>query len=324
MKTRHRAAVCALLAIALGFGTRAFAADTYPARPVSILTPFAAGSVTDAAARVIAQALQEELGQSFVVENRPGAGGMLSAKAVAVAKPDGYTLLLTTNSTHSAANGLYKNVPYDPIKDFTPIARIGSFASYIGVTPDKPYQTIQALVAYAKANPGKLSYGAGNSTSQIVMEALKKRSGVDIVKVPYRSNPTAMTDLLGGQIQIMVADFNTGIPQLTAGRVHALAVLTRTRHPRLPDVPTLSETVMPGYHILAWAGMFGPAGMPPEVTKKLADAIHKALQKPELQKRLELSGTDIYWSDSKEFAEFVKTELVSWTAMIKEAGIEPE
>jgi tripartite-type tricarboxylate transporter receptor subunit TctC len=326
MTTRRQwvAAGAMLLSVSLGVCPRAFAADAYPTRTITILTPFAAGSVTDAAARVVAQALTETLGQSVVVENRPGAGGMLSASAVARAKPDGYTLLLTTNSTHSAANGLYKNVPYDPIKDFTPIARIGSFASYIGVTPDKPYQSIKDLVAYAKANPGKLSYGVGNSTTQIVMEALKKRTGVDIVKVPYRSNPMVMTDLLGGTIQIMVADFNTGIPQLKAGKVNALAVLTRDRNAALPNVPTLSETVMPGYHILAWAGMFGPAGMPPEAVKVLADATQKALENPAVRARFAASGTDLYWTGPKEFADFVKSELVNWTAMIKEAGIEPE
>jgi tripartite-type tricarboxylate transporter receptor subunit TctC len=324
LKSSHRVAARALLAVVLGFGSSAFAAETYPTRTITILTPFAAGSVTDAAARVVAQALTETLGQSVVVENRPGAGGMLSASAVARAPNDGYTLLLTTNSTHSAANGLFKNVPYDPIKDFTPIARIGSFSSYIGVTPDKPYQSMQALVAYAKANPGKLSYGVGNSTTQIVMEALKKRTGTDIVKVPYRSNPMVMTDLLGGQIQIMVADFNTGLPQLKAGKVNALAVLTRDRNPALPDVPTLSETVMPGYHILAWAGMFGPAGMPPEAVKTVAAAVHKALDNPEVRKRFAGAGTDLYWSDTAEFTAFVKSELVNWTAMIKEAGIEPE
>ena len=325
MTSRQIAAVGALLLTAVfGFGTAASAADPYPVRTVTILTPFAAGSVTDAAARLIAQTLQEALGQTFVVENRAGAGGLLAAKAVAGAKNDGYTLLLTTNSTHSAANGLFKNVPYDPIKDFTPVARIGSFASYVGVTPDKPYQSIKALVDYAKANPGKLSYGVGNSTTQIVMEALKKRTGADIVRVPYRSNPMVMTDLLGGQIQIMVADFNTGMPQLKAGKVNALAVLTRDRNPALPNVPTLSETVMPGYHILAWAGMFGPAGMPSEAVQILADAVQKALQKPEIRQRFMASGTDIYWSGPKEFDAFVKSELVSWTAMIKEAGIEPE
>jgi tripartite-type tricarboxylate transporter receptor subunit TctC len=300
------------------------AADNYPTRTVTILTPFAAGSVTDAAARLIALSLQESLGQSFVVENRAGAGGMLSASAVARAKPDGYTLLLTTNSTHSAANGLFKNVPYDPIKDFTPVARIGSFPSFIAVTPDKPYQTMQALVAYAKANPGKLSYGVGNSTSHIVGETLKKRTGADILKVSYRSNPMVMTDLLGGQIQIMIADYNTGIPQLRGGKVNALAVLTKDRNPALPNVPTLSETVMPGYDILAWAGMFGPAGMPPEAVKALAGAIEKALAKPEVRQRFAASGTDVYWSGPQDFDAFVKSELVKWTAYIKEAGIQPE
>jgi tripartite-type tricarboxylate transporter receptor subunit TctC len=325
MKPRHRVAAGALLlAAVLGLSPSASAAEAYPTRSVTILTPFAAGSVTDAAARVLAQALQEQLGQTFVVENRPGAGGILSASAVARASNDGYTLLLTTNSTHSAANGLFKNVPYDPVKDFTPIARIGSFASFVAVTPDKPYQTMQALVAYAKANPGKLSYGVGNSTSQIVGEALKKRTGTDIVRVPYRSNPAVMTDMLANQIQVMIADFNTGLPQLKAGKVKALAVLTRDRNPALPDVPTLNETVMPGYHILAWAGMFGPANMPPEAVKILAGAIEKALNTPAVQQRFASSGTDIYWSGPQDFDAFVKSELVSWTAMIKEAGIEPE
>jgi tripartite-type tricarboxylate transporter receptor subunit TctC len=320
MQARQLAAVAVLV---LGLGGAA-QAQSYPSRPVTILTPFAAGSVTDAAARLIAQTLQDSLGQTFIVENRAGAGGLLAAGAVARAKNDGYTLLLTTNSTHSVVYGLFKSVPYDPIKDFTPIARIGSFPSYIGVTPDKPYQSIQALVAFAKANPGKLSYGAGNSTSHIVGEALKKRTGSDIVRVPYRSNPAVMTDLLGGQIQIMIADFNTGIPQLKAGKVNALAVLTRDRNPALPDVPTLHETVMPGYHILAWAGMFGPAGMPPDAVKVLANAVQKALERPEVRQRFASSGTDAFWSGPAEFEAFVKSELKNWTDMIKEAGIEPE
>jgi tripartite-type tricarboxylate transporter receptor subunit TctC len=324
MRARHLAAAAASFAAVVLGSTVTAQAQSYPTRTVTILTPFAAGSVTDAAARLVAQALQETLGQPFVVENRAGAGGLLAAGAVARAKNDGYTLLLTTNSTHSVVYGLFKNVPYDPIKDFTPIARIGSFPSFFAVTPDKPYQTMQALVAYARANPGKLSYGVGNSTSHIVGEALKKRTGVDIVRVPYRSNPMVMTDLIGGQIPIMVADFNTGLPQLKAGKVKALAVLTRERNPALPDVPTLHETVMPNYHILAWAGMFGPAGMPEEATKVLANAVEKALQRPEVRARFAASGTDIYWSGPKEFDTFVKSELVSWTAMIKEAGIQPE
>src|SRR6187401_1087529 len=205
--------VRALLTLILAVSAAQASAEPYPTRTITIITPFAAGSVTDAAARLIGQSLQDTLGQSVVVENRAGAGGLPAANAVARAKPDGYTLFFTTNSTHSAANSLYKSVPYDPIKDFTPIARIGSFPSFVAVTPDKPYQTMQALVAYAKANPGKLSYGVGNSTSHIVGETLKKRTGTDIIRVPYRSNPMVMTDLLASQIQIMIAGLNTGIPQ---------------------------------------------------------------------------------------------------------------
>ena len=194
------------------------AAETYPARPVTIITPFAAGSQTDAAARLISQQLQEMLGQSFVIENKPGAGGIIAAQTVARAKPDGYTLLLTTNSTHSAI-GLFKSVPYDPVKDFAPIARIGNFPSFLAVRTDFPVQTIAEFVAHVKANPGKLSYGAGNSTGQIVGETLKKRTGIDLVRVAYRSNPTAMTDLLAGHIQMMVPDMTTGLPQVKAQKI---------------------------------------------------------------------------------------------------------
>ena len=216
------------------------------------------------------------LGQSFVIENKAGAGGLIAAQTVARAKPDGYTLLLTTNSTHSAI-GLFKSVPYDPIKDFTPIARLGNFPSFVAVRDDFPVKTMAEFVAYAKANPGKLSYGAGNSTGQIVGETLKKRTGIDVVRVAYRSNPTAMTDLLAGHIQLMVPDMTTGMPQVKAGKIRPLAVLTKERQPLLPDVPTLHETVMPEFETLAWAGLFGPAGMPADAVNVLADAIKKML-----------------------------------------------
>jgi tripartite-type tricarboxylate transporter receptor subunit TctC len=314
------AAAVALLA-ALAVGAKA---ETYPARSVTIITPFAAGSVTDAAARLIAQSLQESLGQPFVVENRAGAGGLLAASAVARAKNDGYTLLLTTNSTHSAANGLFKSVPYDPIKDFTPIARIGSFPSFVAVNPSQPINSMQELVAHAKANPGKLSYGVGNSTGQITGETIKKRTGIDLVRVNYRSNPAALTDLIAGHIQVMIPDFNTGLGQMKAKTIRPLAVLTKDRNPALPDVPTLSETVMPGFDILAWAGMFGPANMPPEAVKAIADNIDKALKRPDVRERFAAAGTDIYWIGPAQFDAFVKSELVKWTAAIQEAGIEPE
>jgi len=335
MQFRQRMAVQALrlVAIAIPFvigvvfsaatGAPA-AAESYPNRAVTIIVPFAPGSVTDAAARLIGQQLQEALGQPFVIESKTGAGGLIAASAVAHAAPDGYTLLITTNSTHSAAPALFKNVPYDPIKDFTPVARIGSFPSMIAVYPGLPVKTIGELVAYAKANPGKLEYGHGNSTGQVVGETLKKRTGIDIVRVAYRSNPPAVTDLIAGHIAMMIPDFNTGLPQVKAGLIRPVAVFTKERNKRLPDIPTLNETVMPGFDLLAWAGMFAPANVPPEVVERLSAALQKILRDPIIVERFAEIGTDTFYSGPQDFSDYVKTELVKWTAVAKEAGIEPE
>ena len=300
------------------------AAQEYPARAVTIVVPFGPGSATDATARLIANSLQEALGRPFIVENKAGGGGLIAANAVAHATPDGYTLLVTTNSTHSAAPGLFKSVPYDPIKDFTPIARIGSFPSFLGVNPELPIKSMAELVAYAKQNPGKLTYGHGNSTGQIVGEALKHRTGIDMVRVAYRSVPAGMTDLIAGHIGVMIPDFGNGLPQMQAQKIRALAVLTEARSSRLPDLPTLNETVMPGFDILAWVGMFAPAGLPPSIAEKLAGALQKILANPDLKARFIVAGAETFYSGPKEFDGYVRSELVKWTSLIKEAGIEPE
>jgi tripartite-type tricarboxylate transporter receptor subunit TctC len=299
-------------------------AEDYPSRPVTILTPFAAGSATDTAARLVSKYLQEALGQPFVIENRDGAGGMLAAEAVAHAQPDGYTLLLTSNSTHSAAPGLFKRVPYDPIKDFTPIARIGSFPSFIAVTNDFPVKSMAELVAYAKANPGKITAGYGNSTGRITVETMKRQLNIDIVPVAYRSNPAAVTDLMAGHIQMGVPDFSTGLAMAKSGKFRPLAVLTKDRDPALPDIPTLDATVMPGFDLLAWTGMFGPAGMPKEVVDKLAAPIEKALANEDVRQRFRDVGVEVYWIGPAGFTGYVKDELVKWTTLIKAANIEPE
>ncbi len=299
-------------------------AQTYPTRPVTIITPFAAGSVTDATARSIAQHLQEALGQTFIVENRAGAGGMLAASAVAKAATDGHTLLITTNSTHSAAPGLFKHVPYDPIKDFTPVARIGSFPSLIAVNPNLPLKSMQDVVAYAKANPGKLSIAHGNSTGQITIEALKQRIKIDIGRVPYRSNPAAMTDLIAGHVPLMVPDFGTALPQLKVQKIRPLAVLTKERSSTLPDVPTLHETVMPDYDLLAWAGLFAPAGLPAPIAERISGELQKMLSKPEVKERMLSVGVEVFYTGPKQFDGYVRSELVKWTGLIKEVGIQPE
>jgi tripartite-type tricarboxylate transporter receptor subunit TctC len=299
-------------------------AETWPTRTVTIVTPFAAGSVTDATARIVGQILQEALGRPVVVENKAGAGGLIAAQAVARAEPDGYTLLLTTNSTHSAATALFKKVPYDPIKDFTPIARIGSFPSVVVVNPSVKVNTIQELVAYAKANPGKLSYGHGNSTGYIAGEAIKNQAGIDIVHVSYRSNPAAVTDLIAGHIPMMIPDLNNALPQIAEKNMRPLAVLTKTRSASLPDVPTLDETVIPGFDLMAWAGLFGPANLPPEVVQTLARTLKAGLAKPDMLEKLKSSGIEPYWGDTDEFKAYVASELVKWTTVIKAARIEPE
>jgi tripartite-type tricarboxylate transporter receptor subunit TctC len=314
----------AALALLVAAAAPARGADQYPSRQVTLVVPFTAGSVTDMTARLLAQYLQEALGQPFVIEDKGGGGGLIGAGAVARAQPDGYTLLITSNTTHSAAQGLFKNVPYDPIKDFEPVARIGAFPGFVAVNGRLPINSIQELVAYAKANPGKLEYGHGNSTGQIVGEAIKYRTGIDIVRVAYRSNPAAITDLLAGHIAMMVPDFGTGMEHARAGRIRPLAVMTRKRNPALPDIPTLDETVMPGFDVVPWVGMFAPAGTPPAAIAVLSREMEKILAKPEIRRRFTDTGTNVFYSGTEEFRDYVKSELVKWLALCKEAGIEPE
>lgn len=299
-------------------------ADVYPSRPVTIMVPFAPGSGTDTCARLIAHYLSEALGQNFVIENQTGAGGTIAAATAARAAPDGYTIVITTNTTHSAAPALFKNLRYDPIKDFTPVARIGSIGSIIVSNPELPVTTIQGFVSYAKANPGKLSYGFGNSTGRVVGETLRRHTNIDVVPVSYRSNITAGTDLMTGRLAMMVADFTTGTPQIKAGTMRPLAVPTKERSAVFPDVPTLDETVMPGFDLLAWLGAFAPANTPPEVVERLSQEMKKAISKPDIQAKFRDVGIEAFWTGPQEFDKFVKSELTKWTQLIRAAGIEPQ
>ena len=301
----------------------AFAQETYPSRPVTVVNPFAPGSVSDAAARLVAQSLQEQFGQPVIVENKVGGGGLLAASFVQRAKPDGYTLMLTASSSFSGA-ALYKLMPFDPVTDFTHIARIGGFPSFVAADVRLPVKTIQEFVAYAKANPGKLSYGHGNNMGQIVGEILKLRTGADIVRVPYRSSPAGVVDLISGQIQMMVPDFGTGLAHAKGGRIRPLAMFSKERHPELPDVPTMDETIMPGFELTAWCGLSAPAKMPADLTQKISGAVEKALNDPVLRQRFVNAGVDVFYGNPQEFQRFVKFQLENWTKLIKDAGIQPE
>lgn len=323
MKHKFRLGLAALCAAVIASASQSAFAK-YPDKPITLIIPFGPGSVSDSAARIVAQYLGQRLGQPIVVESKPGAGGLLAAQNVVRAAPDGYTLFLTTNSTHSAAPGLFKHVPYDQEKDFTPIGRVGGFPSVIVSHPNQPFKAIKEMVAYGKANPGKLSYGHGNSTGQISGEVLKQRTGIDMVRVPYVSNPQAATDLMAGHLPVMVVDFSNGISNINAGKMRPLAVLTRTRSATLPDVPTLHETVMPDFDLIAWAGMFGPAKLPADVVKTLSEELGKVLADPEVRKRLEATGAEVEYQNAAKFEQYLKSELVKWTSLIKAAGIEPQ
>jgi tripartite-type tricarboxylate transporter receptor subunit TctC len=304
-------------------GMRGATAQSYPRKTVTIVNPFAPGSISDATARIIANFLQQELGQPFIVENRVGAAGLLAAGAVQRAQPDGYTLLLSASSAF-AGSALFKSMPFDPVKDFTHIVRMGSFPSFIAINPTVPAATIQEFVAHAKANPGKLSYGFGNNSGQIAGEALKIRTGVDIARVAYRSTPAGMTDLIAGHIQMMVPDLQTGLEASKAGRIRPLAMMSRTRSPELPDVPTLDETVMPGFDILPFCGLSAPVGLPGPIREVLTRTVEKALATPEVRQRFSAAGVGIITGGPDDYGEYVRVQTANWTQLIRETGIQPE
>jgi len=315
-----RCLVVAWLAIAAS----AADAQPYPSKPITIVVPFAAGSGTDSITRIIAQYLSAALNQSVVVENKVGASGVLAATYVARAAPDGYTLLMATNSTHSANPHLFKNLGYDPVKDFAPVARLGSYVFMLVVGKDVPVTTLQEFVAYAKANPGKLTYASGNTTGIVAGETFKSKAGVDILHVPYKSTPPAINDVLGGRVSMIVIDMAPGLEHVRAGNFRALAVTTKERSALLPDLPSLAEAGIPGYDVTSYAALFAPAGTPREIVDKLNAEVRKIIADPEAKKRIAVTGFDAFSGSPESLAAFVQTELVNWGRLIKDAGIEPQ
>lgn len=325
-RNSSRRALLALLAVVTAaiMAPSADAQDKWPSRRVTLVVPFLAGTVTDAMGRLIGDQLKDVFGQPFVIENRGGAGGILGAGVVWKAAPDGYTLLMGGNTTHSASKALYKNVPYDPIKDFTPIARIGRYPSVLATNPQQPFKTVQEFVAYARANPGKLTCGHGNATGHITCETVKRKLDLDIVRLPYSSNPPALTDLIGNNIQLMVPDFLGGIPQIEAGKIVPLAAVMRERSPLLPGTPTFHETVIKDFEVAPWTSLIGPAGLSADIVKQLSDATGKILRDPEVVKKINAMGTELWYQPAAEFAEFVKADIAVWHAHAKIAGIDPQ
>ena len=249
---------------------------------------------------------------------------MIGSNIVAPAQPDGYTLLLANNTTHSVVKSLFKKVLYDPERDFTPVARVVKLASMLVVNPSLPVSTPAEFIAFAKRNPGKIRYGYGNSSGLIGGETLKQATGIDIMAIAYKGNPQALTDVMSGTIEAMVVDQNNGIPQIKAGKIRAIGMLPSKRSNALPDVPTLGETVAPGFDVTAWGGVFAPAGPPQEIVKRLSDELGKFAARPEIRARLLTVGVELDYAGPEEFSAFLKTEEVRWTNMAKAAGIKPQ
>lgn len=321
-RTRRTLLATATLLAAAWAG--AAGAQGYPEKPITFIVPFAAGSATDQLARAIGQAVSEDVKQSVVVDNKPGANAFIGAQAAARAPKDGYTVFITTNTTHAANEHLFKNLPYDPVKDFQPVTLLGRGGQIMVVNPSVPVATVQEFVRYAKANKGKLSFGAGSSSSRVAGELFKQMTDTDIVHVPYRSNPLGITDLMGGQIQVMWTDMATGLPQVKAGKLKALGVTTAKRSPLAPEVPTIAESGVPGYESTYWFAAYVPAGTPAPVVARLNEILVKAAHSQTAAKFYGPTGTEMVTSTADELRRFQHAESQKWKKIIEAAGIEKE
>ena len=313
-----------LLAAGPAFFSSALLADKYPSKPITLVAVFGPGSASDTICRVIAQPLSVALNESVIVESRPGANGALAALYVARSAPDGHTLLMATNSPLSTAPFLMKNVSYDPVKDFTPVTRVGSFTLMLVVNPSLPVKTVKELIEYAKANPGKLSFASANTSGIVAGETLIHWAEIDMLHVPYKSSPPAIQDVLAGRVSMMFTDLTTGLPHVRSGALRALAVTRLQRSPLFPELPTLDEAGVAGFDMDSWAGIVAPAHTPPPIVTKLNKELRKIIDDPDVKAKLGNAGFEAFSSTPKEFGDFIKVQLDKWGKMVRDAGIQPE
>jgi tripartite-type tricarboxylate transporter receptor subunit TctC len=324
--TRREALAGYASGLALLVGLPAAADAAYPNRPIKMIVPYPAGGTTDFLGRLVADRFQTGMGATVVVENRPGAGTTIGAEQVARAVPDGYTLLMATSTTLAINKTLYKNLRYDPVKDFTPIALVAGVPFALIVNPSIPAKTLPEFIAYAKANPG-LAYGsAGNgSPHHLGAEMLKAAAGIDIRHVAYRGSVPAMLDVIAGHIPFMVMDLQPALPQMRDGKIRVLGVTTPKRVAAAPDIPTLAESGLPGFELVAWQGVVGPAGMPRTIVDQLAAQIEKLMADPATDQKLSTIALEpLPGSTPDRFAAYIKTEVDRWAVIVKNSGAELE
>jgi tripartite-type tricarboxylate transporter receptor subunit TctC len=299
-------------------------AQTFPTKPIRMLVAYAPGGGTDILARTVAQAMSEDLGQSVIVENRPGAGSQLATDLVAKATPDGYTILMSTIA-HSINPGLYKSLPYDSVNDFAPVSLVASVPLIILVSPTIPVSNVKELIALAKEKPGELNNAmATGSMPHLAGEMFKAMAGIRIVPVPFKGNSPAYPDLIAGRVQVMFDALSSGLPQVRAGTLKGIAVTSAQRSPAAPDIPTVAESGLPGFEADAWYGVLAPAKTPAAVVDRLNAAIRHALAVPAVQQRLNAQGYMLLTDSPAEFASYIKSEIAKWGTVVKESGATAE
>jgi len=322
LPTRRRA----LSAFAAGAAAIALPtwAQNYPAKPIQLVVPFPAGGVTDLVSRIVAARLGTELGQSVIVDNRAGASGVIGSGFAAKAAPDGYTLLMGNISTLAVNAATFAQLPYDPVQSFTPVSMVAIQPLVIAVHPDVPAHTLAELIALAKAKPGVLNFGTAGSSIQLAVELFDSMAGIRMVHVPYKGSAPAITDLIGGQVQVLFDPISTLYPQAQSGKVRALAVSTAERSPTAPKLPTVAESGLPGYDVSSWQGIVVPHGTPSAIVERLHAALAKVLAMPEVKTQLAKEGATASPSSSKDFSAFIGSEIGRWKKVAIQANIKPE
>ena len=309
------------LAAAFGLAPALSPAQSFPDKPITFVVPFAAGTATDQIARALGNGITAETKQSVVIDNRAGASGFIASQFVAKAPADGYTVLITTNTTHAANEHLYKKLPYDPVKDFAPIAGLGKGGQIMVVNPSFPAKTVAEFIALAKKEPGKYAFGSGSSSSRMAGELLQQMADVKLLHVPYKSNTLAVTDLLGGQINMMITDTATGLPQVKAGKLRALGMSSASRSPLAPDVPTISEAGVKGYEMGYWFAAYAPAKTPPAVVAQINQELNAVLQEEGVRSKLMEQGALPGSGTPESFGKFVQAEYARNQKIVQAANI---
>jgi len=310
-------------ALALGAFAGAALAQSWPAKPVRILVHFPAAGATDAVARILAQPLSAALGQPVLVENKPGADGVIAGGEVLKAPADGYTLLLASQTAMLQVPLLKKNPPWDSTRDFTPIGLVGNYVFVFVADPHLPFRSGAEMVRYARTNPGKLNFGTYSSGGQLFLNQLKQ-SGLDLVQIPYKGEAPTIVDILGGRTQLTIATPTSSLQHIRAGKLTALAVLLPTRHALMPEVPTTVEAGLPPLSVATWAALFGPAGLPREVVARLNRELNAAIARPEIREQVDRQGFQLQSSTPEELGAYVKSQLGAWKAAFDAAGMKPE